>query len=257
MKEKNIENVMQVWASENTIDAPNKKVQLEIIEQIASMFAAGPFYYYVFNFEAMEMDFVSNGTRQVLGIEPKEFSIQTLFDIMHPDCLVKMHEKEAVAAEFLFNKIPKEFILSYKVSYLMRLKDANDSYRTILHQSSAINVSEDGKIQQVLTVNTDVTYLNIPFNHKVSFIGNKKTSYYVIETNGKYQISDKHCKDNFTKRELEIIKKLAKGKTYKEIAEQLFVSPHTINTHKKNILRKAKCKSTTQLIAKCLSEGVI
>jgi DNA-binding CsgD family transcriptional regulator len=58
-------------------------------------------------------------------------------------------------------------------------------------------------------------------------------------------------------REKEIIKKVAEGKSLNDIADQLFVSPHTVNTHKKNILRKSHCKNTTELIARCIREGII
>ena len=87
MKEKNIENVLDVWNSGNFISIPNKKVRLEIIEQIASMFAAGPYYYFVLNFDNLKMEYVNEGTKHVLGIEPNSFSINTLLDVMHPDDL--------------------------------------------------------------------------------------------------------------------------------------------------------------------------
>lgn len=257
MKEKNIDNVLQVWNTGNSISKPKKKIQLEIIEQIASMFAAGPYYYFVFDFDNLKMDYVHEGIRNVLGVEPENFNINTLLDIMHPDDLEYMSNKELIILEFLLNQLPTSELTNYKVSYLMRLKTQNGNYRTILHQSRTINVSEGGKIQQVLSVHTDVTYLNIPFTHKVSFLGNKRPSLYAIEQNGKFKITDKHLKDKFSKREIEIIRKVGEGKTSVEIGEKLFISHHTVTTHKKNIIKKAGAKNTAELIAKCISEGVI
>lgn len=49
-------------------------------------------------------------------------------------------------------------------------------------------------------------------------------------------------------REIEIIKLLAKGLGTTEIAEKLFISPHTVSTHRKNILNKTGVNNTTQLI---------
>jgi DNA-binding NarL/FixJ family response regulator len=49
-------------------------------------------------------------------------------------------------------------------------------------------------------------------------------------------------------REIEIIKLLAKGLGTNEIAEQLFISKHTVSTHRKNILNKTGVNNTTQLI---------
>src|SRR5690606_39147929 len=51
-----------------------------------------------------------------------------------------------------------------------------------------------------------------------------------------------------TNREKEIISLLANGKSTKEIAEQLFLSPHTISTHRKNLIYKIECHSFAELL---------
>lgn len=53
---------------------------------------------------------------------------------------------------------------------------------------------------------------------------------------------------NFTSREIEIIKLLAAGKSSLEIADILFISTQTVSKHRSNILKKAGCKSSTELI---------
>ena len=58
-----------------------------------------------------------------------------------------------------------------------------------------------------------------------------------------------------TAREREIIALKAQGKTNKDIAEQLFLSEHTINTHTKNILSKMEAKNTVEAIAKGRKAG--
>jgi len=52
-----------------------------------------------------------------------------------------------------------------------------------------------------------------------------------------------------TQREREIIKLLSQGKSTKIIAEELFISIYTIETHKKNIFRKLNFNSVTELMA--------
>lgn len=54
-------------------------------------------------------------------------------------------------------------------------------------------------------------------------------------------------KYKLTKREVEIAILLAKGKTYKEIAEELFISANTVNSHVKHIYEKTKTNNKTQL----------
>ena len=60
-----------------------------------------------------------------------------------------------------------------------------------------------------------------------------------------------------TAREKEILTLVAKGKIAKEIAADLHISPHTIYTHRKNILRKLKLTSPTEMIVYALEHGLI
>ncbi len=60
-----------------------------------------------------------------------------------------------------------------------------------------------------------------------------------------------------TKREKEIIVLLANGKSTHEIADQLFLSSHTVSTHRKNIIRKIDCKSFAELLKFALAFDLI
>lgn len=266
MNEKDSAKVFSVWDTENKILQPNKKeLLLEIVDQVASSFAAGSFYYFVLNFENIGMDYVSEGVKDVLSIAREEFSMKKAFELMHPEDLAKMNEKEAIVFDFFLKKLSVEDMFLYKSVYIMRLKHTNGSYKTILHQAQVLSASDDGKIQKTLCIHTDITYLNIPINHKLSFISTKRPSYYYFYESGSYALEnesilklEKDCfKDIFSKREKEIVKLMAKGIKFNEIAKLLFVSPHTINAHKKNILRKSGCKNTPELIARCYVEGLI
>jgi DNA-binding CsgD family transcriptional regulator len=53
---------------------------------------------------------------------------------------------------------------------------------------------------------------------------------------------------SITERELEIITLIAEGYTNVEIAEKLFLSPHTVNTHRKNILQKLGVNNTAAIV---------
>lgn len=64
-------------------------------------------------------------------------------------------------------------------------------------------------------------------------------------------------KIELTPREIEVINEIAKGKTTKEIAESLFISTHTVETHRKNLLSKTDSSNTAELIVWGVNEGVI
>ncbi len=54
--------------------------------------------------------------------------------------------------------------------------------------------------------------------------------------------------EKLTLREIEIIKLIASGKTSGDIAGTLFISENTVETHRRNILRKTKTHSSMELI---------
>jgi DNA-binding NarL/FixJ family response regulator len=52
-----------------------------------------------------------------------------------------------------------------------------------------------------------------------------------------------------TQRELEIIQLIAEGLSSRKIADRLFISEHTVSTHRKNILKRFHMDSTGELVA--------
>lgn len=67
-----------------------------------------------------------------------------------------------------------------------------------------------------------------------------------------------NCKAfNLSLRETEIIKLTAKGWTAKTIAGHLFLSTHTVYTHKKNIMKKLKINSSSEMIVYAIQNSLI
>lgn len=60
--------------------------------------------------------------------------------------------------------------------------------------------------------------------------------------------SDQQEKPILTRREIEVLELIAEGLTNNEIAQKLFVSPTTVDTHRKNLLSKFSAKNTATLI---------
>jgi two-component system nitrate/nitrite response regulator NarL len=56
-----------------------------------------------------------------------------------------------------------------------------------------------------------------------------------------------------TRREREILKLLAEGKKSREIADILFVSIHTVRTHRNNIMKKLKLRGVADLVRYAIS----
>jgi DNA-binding CsgD family transcriptional regulator len=60
-----------------------------------------------------------------------------------------------------------------------------------------------------------------------------------------------------SRRERVVLIELAYGKSTDEIAEKLFVSPHTIRTHVKNVMRKLDARTRAHAVAIGMREGLI
>ncbi len=62
---------------------------------------------------------------------------------------------------------------------------------------------------------------------------------------------------DLTARELEVLKLIAEGLTNNEIADKLFTSKRTIETHRQNIIGKTRAKNTAALIKLAVGQGLI
>ena len=74
------------------------------------------------------------------------------------------------------------------------------------------------------------------------------------------QLQDKNIEDSYellTAREREILQLIAEGKSNKDIANMLNLSPYTVETHRGNILEKLNLHSVPELILYAVRKGVI
>lgn len=60
-----------------------------------------------------------------------------------------------------------------------------------------------------------------------------------------------------TARESEILALIARGKSSQQIADNLYLSPHTVQSHRKSIIRKLKIKSPTEFVIYAMDLGLI
>lgn len=60
-----------------------------------------------------------------------------------------------------------------------------------------------------------------------------------------------------TRREIEVLEKMSEGLTVKEIASLLYISTHTIVSHKKNLLEKFDARNSIELVVKAVRNNII
>lgn len=60
-----------------------------------------------------------------------------------------------------------------------------------------------------------------------------------------------------TRRELEVVRQVAVGRTNREIAESLHLSPRTVEMHVRNALSKLECRTRTEATSRAIALGLI
>ena len=82
------------------------------------------------------------------------------------------------------------------------------------------------------------------------------TEKYVRSAQYKHDDGDSNT-PNLTKRETEILQKIADGKTSQEIAEVLFISPRTVDTHRANLIQKLGVKNSAGLVRYAIENQLV
>lgn len=233
-------------------------------KRYASMFALGNSYLYIVNLHDFELEYVSESVKLFVDKDPRAVEVSDLMKTVLPEEIDNIHLKSKLISDFYTSFLNKKEVLNYKNMFSYRMKDVGGQIRTMLYQAIPLSVLENGTPEHVLCIQTDVSHLKLTSNSAVSFINiNGGKCYFNVDTStGKFdpeacEGDRKDISRLFSEREKQIVIKLSRGLNAEQIANELNLSPHTIKTHRRNILQKSGCTNTTELVAKCLTNGII
>jgi DNA-binding NarL/FixJ family response regulator len=109
---------------------------------------------------------------------------------------------------------------------------------------------KDSNPEEIIKAVKDIRNGNAPMSPKIAR--------YVIEYFHQYKSVVNGIKNyNLSQRAKEILKGLADAFTYKKIANKLFISPHTVRTHIKNIYEKLHVHSRMEAVSKARIERIV
>jgi DNA-binding CsgD family transcriptional regulator len=245
--------LQQVWDELNKgkTELAGTPFNYDLESRMIHFVQVGEYYYFVNHIPTLKFDYLSTQAASVLGYPFESLSLQSILGVIHPDDLPYFFDFEAKIAEF-FNRLPVDKIQKYKTRYDYRVKKADGNYIRVLQQILTIENGADGAIIRTLGIHTDITHLKPKGKPMLSIIGLEgEPSYIDIKIKSKFI----EATDGLRKREKEIIALLISGKTNLEIAAQLHISKHTVETHRKNMLRRLNLKSTPQLVSRAIQEG--
>lgn len=192
-----------------------------------------------------------NNDFEVVGEALNGKELFELLEKVKPDVIVMdvmLPEKSVVS---ITKKLNKEFpfipfiIITVSVIEHTILECIMNGAKGLIWKES----TPDELIQAIKAVAAGESYLQAP----AAATGNGISGNNFLEINGSPN-------ENFIQlsaRELEILKLIAGGFSYKQIAKKLFISPRTVEAHKSNILSKLGLKTKAQAIHYALKNNLI
>ncbi|NLN32350.1 MAG: hypothetical protein GX159_01980 [Flavobacteriaceae bacterium] len=246
-----IKKLVEIWQKiPTTVNEELNISEKEILEKFLDAFHIGEYFYVIFNTQKAEMEYVSPQSFHLIGCKPEDFTLQHMMENVHPEDSPYYLNYERTAVEFFTQLDPSDFF-NYKFSYDYRISTSSGEYKRVMQQVIPLFYFPDGGAR-TLGIFTDISHLGIQGIPKLSFIGmNGAPSFYNYhERNG-----FKKAEALLSRRERKVLSEVIQGHSSSEIAQKLNLSIYTIQTHRKNILKKSGCSNLTELISKSIREG--
>jgi len=138
----------------------------------------------------------------------------------------------------------------FKAIFEYRVKGKEDKYLRVIEQQIALELDSKGQVWLALSM-IDLCpdqSLNTPFR---AWLKN-------VRTNELFNFPDQRQEKDtaLTHREKEILQLIASGLISKEIADKLYISVNTVNTHRQRIIEKLNVSNTYEAIRYANDRGL-
>jgi DNA-binding CsgD family transcriptional regulator len=207
-------------------------------------------FFYIGDLIHIRIIFTSQGSEDMLGIEPEMLETGSLYKSTHPTDLHRMN-----LARLRLFKTGTELLeqingpIFYSIPFYLIGKIGKPIH--VLFQGYIFNSKIPHETVFVLFVHTDISNLQIPKHLYHHYIGNDASM---------FRVPNESLLDSgytFSDREFEILQLLAHGMDSDKIAEKLFLSTHTVNTHRRNLLKKTNKSFTHELVIELMEKGIL
>ena len=220
------------------------------IQQLELMTERNDQFFIIADLIQMKVIYSSKRSTQMIGVEPEYVTPYHFFEATHPDDI----ERHKLARSKLFG-IGHELFISEQGDGLLstnfKIRNREGGYSNLLFQDYLYYTTIPYRIVYVLQVHTNIDWCKKMKKGYHYYIGND-LSYF------RYPDEELLLSGNIlTDREFEIIKLVYAGLTSEQIAEKLFLSKHTINTHRNNILGKTGKTHISDLIYELQERGLL
>lgn len=204
--------------------------------------------FHINNMVQLQILYCSPSCSGFFGVPVEEINPELYFERTHPEDLA-LHasgrSRVVKAAMDLYSRKSGSWFLSANI----KTRNAAGEFRDLLYQMGLRYTEDPYPAVFGIQVNSDVTELmkDLCCMH-----------YLVSEDESCFRPPDEQLLSigpGFSVRELEILRCISEGLDSEQISQRLFLSVHTVNTHRRNILEKSGNRSTHELVIKLQEEG--
>ena len=136
----------------------------------------------------------------------------------------------------------------------VKLNHKNGRVMRMMFRHTALEMADSGAIKVAAISIDDIGHLlkGDFYWGRMAFDETERDIHHFISTDKK-DISH----DIISGREKDVLRLIAEGRESKEIAETLFLSSHTVDNHRRNMIARTGAKDTTALVQICRMAGII
>lgn len=211
---------------------------------------------WILDLRTEQYNFITNNTIDFFGFDSVNYQIQGRCfheSIIHPDDTQNTRKLIQNVWKVL-SIIPYDQMPNYKFSHDYRIVKPDGKVVRILEQNSVLQQDASGKITHLLGVCNDITQWKKTGTQLASLSSSIDKQYFLFTSDNTTAIQPKTI---LSKRELEIVKLISQGHSSKFIADKLFISFHTVNTHRQKMIEKTNTKNTGGLVQFAVCNGLI
>ena len=221
-----------------------------LILKLEEMMELNNQFFYIADVIQMTILFTSKRSPQMFGIDPEELTFYQFMEVTHPDEIQRLNlgrPKILKLAQDLYTAEKGVRLLSTD----FRMRNTLGDYSNILIQGYLVYTTIPRKTVFFFKLHTNIDWYQ---KKKHGF------HYYLGEDLTYFKYPDKELLDmgmHISKREFEIVKLVEQGLSSEQIAEKLFLSVNTVNTHRSNMLMKTEKESISDLIYSFKERGLM
>lgn len=208
----------------------------------------------IFDLYKQEHVFISSQYESILGYGREKFlrdPSMHLVSLVHPDDILLLNKYGLYFFKYALTMPMKQRneLKHHKYVTDYRMRKKNGKYTRVIEQHIVLENDKAGNVWLVLSI--------MDLSPEEDIITPCRARVINMKTGEVFKMPVENGLPKLSTREKEILKLIANGYASKQIADQLFISTHTVNTHRQRIIEKMGVSNTAEAVKYASELGLL